>query len=129
VQRKVLTPNDFETLREVPERLNALVYRGAARDFLDIRGLVTRGIVSVEQCWDWWARKNPDDDLREGKAQAPRHLEALELRRSIGWIGDAAERTAARQAREWIRRNLLRGPGDNASMQSDCHVMYIDHSV
>jgi hypothetical protein len=92
----------------VGSKMNALVQRGAARDFLDIRELVLRDVVSVEQCWDWWARKNPGVSVEQGRAQALRNLEALELRRPIDTIVDAEEQAAARAARAWIRSNLLR---------------------
>ncbi len=53
----------------VGNKVNALVQRGAPRDFLDIRQLVTNGIVSVEKCWDWWSRKNPGVGVRQAKAR------------------------------------------------------------
>lgn len=96
----------------VGAKMNALVQRGAPRDFLDIREVVTRGVASVEQCWDWWSRKNPGIDVRLARAQALRHLEALEQRRPIDAIGDPQDRGAARRAREWIRRALLGVPTD-----------------
>ncbi|MBI4546015.1 MAG: hypothetical protein HY703_12515 [Gemmatimonadetes bacterium] len=96
----------------VGSKMNALVQRGAPRDFVDIMELVTRGIVSLEQCWDWWARKNPGIDLDQARAQALRHLQALGQRRPLAAIADAGERAAARRARAWIRRTLLRVPAD-----------------
>jgi predicted nucleotidyltransferase component of viral defense system len=96
----------------VGAKMNALVQRGAPRDFLDIRELVRRGIASVEQCWDWWSRKNPSIDVRQARAQALRHLEEMEQRRPIDAIGDPRDRSAARRAREWIRRVLLEVPTD-----------------
>jgi hypothetical protein len=109
------TPVLVESLADnVGNKMNALVQRGAARDFLDIREVVTRGIVSVEQCWDWWARKNPAVDVHQARVLALRHLEALESRRPIEAIADPEQRAAALEAREWIRRNLLHVPADSA---------------
>lgn len=96
----------------VGSKMNALVQRGAPRDFLDIREVVTRGVVSVEQCWSWWAQKNPEGDVRQARAQALRHLMALEQRRPLDAIADARERTAASRARAWIRQTLLQVPTD-----------------
>lgn len=96
----------------VGSKMNAVVHRGAPRDFMDAREIVTRGIASVEQCWDWWSRKNPGVDVRLARAQALRHLEGLEQRRPLASIEDTGERAAARSAREWIRKTLLRVPED-----------------
>lgn len=96
----------------VGSKMNALVQRGAPRDFLDVRELVTRGIVSVEQCWAWWVGKNPATDEHQARAHALRHLEALEQRRPLHQIEDLRERDAARSARAWIRHTLLEVPGD-----------------
>jgi hypothetical protein len=107
------SPILIESLADnVGSKMNALVQRGAARDFLDIRELVTRDVVSVQQCWDWWARKNPGVDVCQAKAHGLRHLEALELRRPLDGIADAKERIVAERTREWIRRHLLQLPSD-----------------
>jgi len=91
----------------VGSKMNAVVHRGAPRDFLDVREIVTRGVASVEQCWEWWSRKNPGTDVRLARAQALRHLEALARRRPLASIEDPEERDAARAARAWIRETLL----------------------
>jgi hypothetical protein len=91
----------------VGAKMNALVQRGAARDFIDIKELVSRGIVTVDQCWRWWQQKNPGGDIQQAKAHALRHLEALEQRRPLSEIARPEERAIAQQAREWLRRCLL----------------------
>lgn len=91
-------------------KMNAVVHRGAPRDFLDIRELVLRDVASVEQCWSWWRRKNPGVDVMLAKAQALRHLEALAQRRPLESISDPDARTAARATRAWIRQMLLLVP-------------------
>ena len=93
-------------------KMNALVQRGAPRDFLDIRELVTRGVVSAEHCWEWWSRKNPAVEVMQARAQALRLLEELEQRRPLDTINDLSERAAASSAREWIRRILLQVPAN-----------------
>jgi hypothetical protein len=99
---------DYRTTHD----LDAWWKSGAPRDFLDIHEIVTRGTVSVEQCWDWWSRKNPGIDLRQARAQALHHLEALEQRRPLESIENARARENARRTREWIRRTLLGVPAD-----------------
>jgi hypothetical protein len=39
--------------------MNALVTRGAPRDFLDIYTLCQRDLAAPEECWEIWKRKNP----------------------------------------------------------------------
>lgn len=100
----------LESLRDnLGSKMNALVYRGAARDFLDIREAVRRGLLTVEDCWELWARKNPQGDRHSARAMVLKHLEALEMRRPLDEIPDAEERAAASQAREWLRDAFL-GP-------------------
>lgn len=91
----------------VGAKMNALVQRGAARDFLDIREVVTRGLVSVEECWDLWSRKNPGRSRTAARANALKHLEAIEQRRPLEEIPDPPTRDAARRTRAWIRETLL----------------------
>jgi len=105
----------------VGSKMNAVVQRGAPRDFLDIRETVTRGVVSVAQCWDWWARKNPRVSVAQARAQALHHLEALEQRRPLNAIEDAAARAAAQVAREWIRHTLLLTPPGVADHEEGEH--------
>lgn len=96
----------------VGAKMNALVERGSARDFLDMKELVQSGTATVDQCWQWWSAKNPGLDVRLAKANAMKHLEALELRRPLDRIVDPDERSEARQAREWLRASLS-GTGEN----------------
>lgn len=42
---------------------NALVARGAPRDFSDIHRVIDDGVMSVEEVWDLWSKKNPDQDV------------------------------------------------------------------
>lgn len=110
-RRSAWDPILVESLADtVGSKLNALVQRGAPRDFLDVHELVARGIASVERCWNWWSQKNPGVDVLQARAQALRHLEAIELRRPIEVIEDPDEQAAARGTREWIRQTLLRVP-------------------
>ena len=106
--RSAWDPVLVESLADnVGAKMNALVERGAARDFLDVKELVTRGLTTVEECWRLWSRKNPGLDVQQAKAHALRHLEALEQRRPLNEIEHHEERARARNAREWIRRSLL----------------------
>lgn len=101
-------------------KMNALVQRGAARDFLDVREVVTGGLASVESCWELWSRKSPGRSVETARANALRHLHALEQRRPLESIDDPDARTAAREARAWIRATLLGVPPD-PDEQADVH--------
>ncbi|MGH7572154.1 MAG: hypothetical protein ACREMK_09965 [Gemmatimonadota bacterium] len=98
----------------VGAKMNAVVERGAARDFLDVKELVTRGLVTVEECWRWWSGKNAATEVLLAKANALRHLEALEQRRPLDEITDPEERDHARAARRWVRKSLLEIEGTDA---------------
>lgn len=92
----------------VASKMNALVQRGAPRDFTDIRQLVTAGHLSPDECWDLWRRKNPDLDFAAARLEVARHLHELELRRPLETLTDPARREQARQTRDWFRTVFLR---------------------
>lgn len=87
--------------------MNALVQRGAPRDFVDVHQLVTAGLVTPEECWALWQRKNPDLKLDEARVEVARRLHELELRRPIETIGDLGERERASATRAWFRKTFL----------------------
>ncbi len=98
----------IETLRDnVGSKMNALVDRGAPRDFLDIMHVVTAGLESVSQCWELWSKKNVGDSADEAMDKVLHHLSALEMRRPLEGIPDLQERGRARETREWFHREFL----------------------
>jgi len=86
-------------------KMNAAVSRGAPRDFLDIRHVVTTGLVTAAQCWELWQRKNPGDS--GGREKVRFHLAGLELRRPLESIADPQERMKAQETRQWFRDTFL----------------------
>lgn len=104
-------PIQIEAIAEnVGSKMNALVLRGAPRDFVDIRHLVANGFLSVEECWQAWHRKNPDLNLSDAKAEVARHLQELEARRPLDTISDSNERSKAAHTRAWFREHFLELP-------------------
>jgi predicted nucleotidyltransferase component of viral defense system len=98
----------IETLADnLGSKMNALVQRGAPRDLLDIREAVAAGLVTSQDCWELWERKNPGLAIHAGKMEVARRLEELELRRPLRSLADAAERERAAQARAWYRNTFL----------------------
>ena len=86
----------------VGAKMNALVNRGAPRDFRDIREIVRAGIASAERCWELWAAKNPGRDLGEARREVQRLLAGIEARRPLERL-PAGERQAAAERRAWFR--------------------------
>ncbi|HEY3241852.1 MAG TPA: nucleotidyl transferase AbiEii/AbiGii toxin family protein [Phycisphaerae bacterium] len=100
----------IETLADnIGSKMNALVERGAPRDFLDIRNVVQQGLVQVVDCWQLWTRKNPGEDVDAARQKALLHLSALDTRRPLASIKDVTERDEARRTREWFRNSFLSG--------------------
>jgi hypothetical protein len=92
----------------VASKMNALVHRGAPRDFTDIRQLVITGHLTPVECWDLWKRKNPDLNPADAQAEVARHLHEIELRRPLDSLTDPAQREQARQTRSWFKAEFLR---------------------
>ena len=97
----------IETLADnLASKMNALVDRGAPRDFTDIKHVIDEGLVTVLGVWDLWSRKNPGERLEAAKQKLLLNLAGLESRRPLGSIQDSAERMRAEGTREWFRREF-----------------------
>lgn len=88
-------------------KMNALVNRGAPRDFTDIKHAVEEGLITIPGAWDLWSRKNLGEDLESAKQKTLLHLEGLEGRRPLEAIRDIAERERARTTRAWFKQEFL----------------------
>jgi hypothetical protein len=103
----VWAPVWIETFRDnLGAKMNALVGRGAPRDFTDVFEVCHRGLASVSDCWTLWQQKNPGQDLREAKSRALHHLEQIAARRPLQGIADAVERDRTSRLRAWVRADL-----------------------
>jgi hypothetical protein len=103
----------IETLRDnVGSKMNALVARGAPRDFVDVYRVVADGLISQEACWNLWKEKNPTVSLMAAKGQALSHLTRLETRRPLEQIADTTEREGAAQLRRWFHVSFLKRGGE-----------------
>jgi hypothetical protein len=102
------SPILMETLADnIGAKMNALVERGAARDFTDIRQAVTSGLCTIQESWNLWKRKNPDESTESAKRKVLIHLTALEARRPLESISEPQERQRAKETREWFRHQFL----------------------
>ncbi len=98
----------IETLYDnIGSKMNALVNRGAPRDFLDIKRVVGAGLLPVELCWELWKKKNSGESIDSAKHKVHFHLVALEGRRPLETIPGPAERRSAQQTREWFKHEFL----------------------
>ena len=91
----------------IGSKMNALVNRGAPRDFLDVHRVVVDGLMDVGACWELWRRKNEGADRSDAKGQVATHLARLELRRPLVNIVDVAERESANRLRRWYGEEFL----------------------
>ncbi len=97
----------IETLADnLASKMNALVDRGAPRDFTDIKHVIDEGLVTVSDVWELWRRKNPGEPLEPARQKVLFHLAALESRRPLGSIRDDAERERAEATRGWFRKEF-----------------------
>lgn len=106
------SPVRIETLRDnLGSKMNALVARGAPRDFLDVDQVVRKNLVTADELWQVWQLKNPTMNAGEAQLAVLRHLECLETRRPLEQI-PVGEREQASLVRQWVRDELCpRGGG------------------
>ena len=98
----------IETLADnVASKMNALVERGAPRDFTDIFHVVDSGLMVSKTCWNLWAKKNPGGTIESATQRAAVHLSGIEQRRPLAGIADVVERERAAAIRQWIRQELF----------------------
>lgn len=99
----------IETLADnIGAKMNALVGRGAPRDFTDIKRVVDAGMMSVADCWKLWQGKNTAAPIDAARANVRFHLAGLETRRPLSTIASASERDRARATRSWFAQEFLR---------------------
>lgn len=105
----------IETLNDnLASKLNALVYRGAPRDFTATSPTSSTSPTKTSSrprgpgISDLWSRKNPGEPLDAAKQKVLLHLTNLEGRGPLDSISDEAERERARATREWFKREFLK---------------------
>lgn len=99
----------IETLADtIGSKMNALVDRGAPRDFLDLQKIVEHGLAKIAECWAFWGRKNSGQSIDEAKQKTLLHLQSLEARRPLHAIASAEDRQQAQITRDWFHREFLR---------------------
>ncbi len=100
----------IETLADnIGAKMNALINRGAPRDFLDINTVVEAGLLTPARCWELWQAKNPAAPVEAARQNLMLHLAGLEARRPLATIADPAERERAQRVRQWFTDTFARG--------------------
>jgi hypothetical protein len=93
-------------LDNVASKMVALVDRTAPRDLVDLYEVVTRGLISLEDCWDLYLRKRPDADLEAARQQVLERLEQIEARRPLESIAGPEGRAYAQAIRTWYHERF-----------------------
>jgi hypothetical protein len=92
-------------------KMNALVERGTPRDFLDIFRLCQAGLLSMDECWSLWRRRQAlagsDADASRARLAIETHLERIALHRPLEQIADLGQREQALQLRDWFLSEFL----------------------
>jgi hypothetical protein len=102
-------PVMIETFRDnLGAKMNALVERGAPRDFLDVEAVCSRGLADPATCWSLWSRKNPGRSVREAQLRVLHLLQLIEARRPLDSIADRNDRAAAQVLRDWVRESFCK---------------------
>jgi hypothetical protein len=100
----------IETLADnVGAKMNALVSRGAPRDFMDIKMAVDEGLLTTARCWELWQAKNPGASIEAAKQNLLLHLAGLEARRPLPAITDPTALEHARQVLQSFTHAFLKG--------------------
>jgi hypothetical protein len=98
----------IESLREnVAAKINALVARGAGRDFRDIYQVSQRLGFSIEELWQLWRVKNPGGSFADARKIAKMHLSGICMQRPLEAIADVQERAEAATVRAWFLNQFL----------------------
>ena len=95
----------------VASKMNALVERGMPRDFLDIYTLCQAELLSMQECWSLWRRRQTmarsDTDALRARLAIETHLERITLHRPLEQIVDLGQREQARHLRDWFLNEFL----------------------
>jgi hypothetical protein len=91
----------------VAAKMAALIARGAPRDFIDIHELCRNELVTGDECWRLWARREGARGVptpeRELAVEAVRlNLSRIERARPLETLSEP-ERTQAQEVRRWFR--------------------------
>ena len=108
--------DSFEDL--LASKMNALVNRGAPRDFRDIYRLCHSGLCDLEDCWRLWEQRKiaSGDPFESAETERERarlaictHLVRVAQARPATKINDADEQAESEAMRDWFAHTVCKG--------------------
>ncbi|MBI3151517.1 MAG: nucleotidyl transferase AbiEii/AbiGii toxin family protein [Chloroflexi bacterium] len=97
-------------------KMTALVERGAPRDFLDIYSLCRAELLTVDECWALWRKRQTlagsDADMSRARLAIETHLERIAMHRPLDQIADSQQRKQARELRDWFLNVYLQASNE-----------------
>lgn len=95
----------------IASKMNALVERGAPRDFRDIHAVCQARLVTSQRCWALWQKRQShmdgDADMDRARLAVETHLERIEQSRPLEKITDSAQQEDAKKVRDWYRKDFF----------------------
>ena len=95
----------------VASKMVALVERGAPRDLRDIHALCQARLITPQECWELWRRRqrstSSDTDSTRARLAVETHLARIALHRPLEKIVDPLRRTEAEHVRRWFVEEFL----------------------
>ena len=94
----------------VASKMVALVERGTPRDFRDIYAICQAGLITSDECWELWGKRQQmagsDVDDRRARLAVETHLERIIQHRPLDGIAHLEERQQAQELREWYQKEF-----------------------
>ncbi len=94
-------------------KMEALVSRGAPRDFRDVHAVCDAALADRSELWSLWQRRREiageAADRRNAALAVRTHLERIERVRPLEKIADLGQREAAGALRAWFKEHFLAG--------------------
>ena len=98
----------------VASKMVALVERGAPRDFVDIFTVCQNNLVSPNQCWQLWEKRQRLATENPSRSRAVlailTHLARIEQQRPLSAITDQTAKESAIQVRSWFKEVFAHDP-------------------
>jgi len=95
----------------VASKMEALVERGAPRDFRDVYELCQAGLATPQECWDLWRQRQQlagsDRDEARARLAVETHLSRIVKHRPLTRIEAPEQREAAQRLRDWFSKEFL----------------------
>ncbi|MFZ5516768.1 MAG: nucleotidyl transferase AbiEii/AbiGii toxin family protein [Candidatus Zhuqueibacterota bacterium] len=97
----------------IASKMTALIERGAPRDFLDIYESCKQKLVTVQDCWELWQKRErlrgiENMDVKIGCEALLLHLKRIEKIRPLESIENLEQRENAETVRKWFKNEFCK---------------------